>query len=100
MGVVTMGVVSYEISRSPNQTEVGPNHTVSSEAGETGQMWGGRARLQLDFLLLLVAVEENLDLCFNLQLGLTRRLEHRGIPGRDGVLAVSVITGNRQLPSS
>ena len=96
--MVTMGVVSYEISISPNQTEVGPNHTVSSEAGETGQMWGGRARLQLDFLLLLV--EEKLDLSFGLQLGLARKLEQRGIPGRDGVLAVSVITGNRQLPSS
>ena len=54
--------------------------------------------MQLDFLLLLVA--EKLDLSFSLQLGLARKLEQRGIPDRDGVLAVSVITGNRQLPSS
>ena len=49
--------------------------------------------MQLDFLMLLVA-EEKLDLSFSLQLGLARKLEQRGIPGKDGVLTVSVITGN------
>ena len=102
MGVVTMGMGSYKISTSPNQAEFGPNQTVSSEPGETGEMWGGTARFQPHFLLFLVAVavEDSLGLCFSRQLGFTRRLVHRGIPGRDGVLAVSVIAGNSRLSNS
>ena len=47
--------------------------------------------MKLHFFLV---AEEKLDLSFSLQLGLARKLEQRGIPGRDGVLTVSVITGN------
>ena len=102
VGVVTMGMGSYKISTSPNQAEFGPNQTVSREPGETGEMWGGTARFQPHFLLFLVAVavEDSLGLCFSRQLGFTRRLVHRGIPGRDGVLAVSVIAGNSRLSNS
>ena len=99
VGVVSMVTGSYKISKSPNQTELGPNTTLSREQGETGEMWGGTARAQPHFFLFLVAVtvEDSLGLCFSRQLGFTLRLVQRGIPGRLGVLAVSVMAGNSRL---
>ena len=99
VGVVSMVTGSYKISKSPNHIELGPNTTLSKSQGVTGEMWGGTARTQSHFFLFLVAatVEDSLGLCFSRQLGFTRRLVQRGIPGRLGVLAVSVMTGSSRL---